>query len=88
MNETSCRICVEKKTETKCLHRLPLQMGYGFGRVSGWQGIGITYRCPECAETLWFDEDYECTSNEIISNKEKKEKNKIWGEAVSRGQYE
>lgn len=86
--EINCRICVESKEENNCSHRLPLQMGYGFGRVSGWSGIGLTYRCPDCAETLWFAEDFECSSGEIERNKAKKERNKKWGEAVALGEFE
>lgn len=70
------------KEKSKCNHREPLQIGYGFGRVSGWQGLGVTYRCPDCAECLWFEDDYECNDkNEIDHNAEKKknnEKYKSW----------
>ncbi|HAB99722.1 MAG TPA: hypothetical protein DCE71_07875 [Parachlamydiales bacterium] len=75
------------ETQEKCQHRLPLESSYGFGRVSGWRGIGVTYRCPDCYETLWFDEDYESFEDEIEHNKIKKEENKHWGEAVARGDY-
>jgi hypothetical protein len=86
-----CPICEklsEKKTQNNCKHRVPMVIGYGFGRVSGWLGIGATYRCPDCSETLWFDEDYECSENEISKNKIKKDQNKIWGECVARGEFE
>lgn len=86
-----CGICEklsEEKPINKCKHRTPLFMGYGFGRVSGWRGIGITYRCPDCSETLWFEEDYECDDDERAANKIKKEENKLWGEAVARGDYD
>lgn len=84
---SDCQFCEEHKGEVKCQHRLPLESGYGFGRVSGWRGIGVTYRCPDCAMTFWFDEDYECDQKEIDTNKIKKEQNKVWGEAVARGEF-
>ena len=86
-----CPVCEklsEAKPENNCKHRTPLNMGYGFGAVSGWLGIGITYRCPDCAETLWFNEDIECYEHEIQKNKVKKDQNKQWGECVARGEYE
>lgn len=58
-DEIHCPICVEasKQEKSKCNHREPLEIGYGFGRASGWLGIGMTYRCPDCAKTLWFEDD-------------------------------
>lgn len=76
--EGHCPICIEgsKQEKPKCDHREPLVSGYGFGRVSGWYGLGITFRCHDCAETLWFDDDYECnTPQEIEHNAKKREEN-------------
>lgn len=76
-----CPVCVEasKQEKPKCNHRTPLLEGYGFGRVSGWVGIGVTYRCPDCMETLWFEEDGEsCYPEELQANRKKKEENKHW----------
>lgn len=76
--EHHCPICTEasKIEKLKCEHREPLNMGYGFGRVSGWLGIGVTYRCPECSETLWFEDDSaEMYPEEKASNDKKREEN-------------
>lgn len=91
INTNHCPICEklsEDKPKNTCEHRTPLFMGYGFGRVSGWVGIGITYRCPDCSETLWFEEDNECHEDEIESNKIKKQQNEKWGKAVKEGLYD
>lgn len=65
-------------SEEKCAHRKPLEMGYGFGRASGWSGIGITWRCPDCSECLWFDDDGDCSAGEVSSNDKKRLENVRW----------
>ena len=88
----TCRICealAKMPKEDNCKHTLPLQSGYGFGRVSGWLGIGITYRCPDCATTLWFEDDSaEMHPEEKEHNDAMRAERAQWGNAVKEGQYE
>lgn len=58
-------------------HSKELDVGYGYGLVSGWRGIGATYRCKACGECLWFEEDG-CYPYEINHNDKKRKKNKRW----------
>jgi hypothetical protein len=54
-----------------------LEIGYGYGYASGWQGIGATYRCPRCFECLWFD-DSGSEDWEVERNNQKKKENAKW----------
>jgi hypothetical protein len=54
-----------------------LETGYGYGYASGWVGIGVTYRCPRCAECLWFD-DAGSHDWEINQNTAKRKENLKW----------
>jgi hypothetical protein len=68
------------KDSKTCGHVKPsrLEWGYGFGSVSGWTGIGITFRCPRCAECLWFIDDNDCSPKEISHNDLKRKANAQW----------
>lgn len=52
-------------------------MGYGYGRASGWWGLGVTYRCKSCCETLWFEDDGNYP-DQVKHNNKKRKKNKRW----------
>jgi hypothetical protein len=47
---------------------------YGFGKSSGWRGIGIGTWCMDCYTVIAFIEDKEdCSADEIEHNKIKRE---------------
>ena len=71
-----------------CEHKTPLEVSYGFGRASGWIGIGLTYRCPKCSECLWFEDDSECFPEETAHNNAKRSEphRQKWKEAIDRGE--
>lgn len=51
-----------------------VEYGYGFGRSSGWKGIGGYKFCTSCWTTLEFFDDIECmTPEEIEHNRRKRE---------------
>jgi hypothetical protein len=56
----------------ECLHQGALLVSYGFGAASGWQGIGVNYRCQLCYKTLWFEDD-----TELMDQAEKEHNNKM-----------
>lgn len=48
--------------------------GYGFGRSSGWKGLGMYEYCIVCCQMLDFSDDTECnTPEEIEHNRKKRE---------------
>jgi transcription initiation factor IIE alpha subunit len=67
-----------------CNHRTPLDEGYGYGAVSGWSGIGGTFRCPDCCECLWFEEGSH-TNNEKAHNDKKRQENIKWKPSIVDG---
>lgn len=79
MDNLNCRICKEDIEPNPCKHEGDLVEGYGSGKISGWKGLGITYRCSKCYKTLWFEDDPECnTPCEVTFNDEKRKKNAKW----------
>jgi hypothetical protein len=59
-----------------CGHTKSLEIGYGYGAVSGWYDLGITYRCKRCYECLWFIDDFSTNfENEKKHNDNKRKEN-------------
>lgn len=64
---------------TTCKHDCELGSGYGFAYASGWKGIGATWFCRNCFETLWFEDDREMNSEEEFKHNEiKRKENESW----------